>query len=876
MVSNRKQEIDRLVSCFGAGDLAQAEQIARRLLAADRQDEEALHLLAQICYRRGRAEESVTLMKELLGLNPAHAPYNNDYGVMLASLGRWDEAATAYGVAVVLDQRNVDARFNLALALFRTKQKDRARVELDRLMALRADLPEAVALNGELLRDEGRPTEAIEAFMQAIELGMETSDVYVNLGLALEDMNRGDEAAQALHKANRLDDGDAAACFHLGNFYRNKGNKDQAEKFFSRAVSLRPDFAEAHNNLGLLLQENGEAARAAACFEKALSKDPDMDAAHTNLGSSRLRQGWMDGAIDSFRRAIDINPQSAEAWNNLGNVYFRLHRLGEAEAAYRRSLDIRPSYVEADLNLGILLLLRGNLPEGWPRYESRWSMPGVAEKRPKFKQPEWEGDPLSGRTLLVYSEQGMGDNLQFVRYLPLLRERYPDSKIYFWCLPPLYRLFRSCAETWGIEALPPTVAGGLPPIDLQIALLSLPYRMGTELSSIPANVPYIWPESGLVEKWSSRLAELPGKKVGVVWASGEIYAFHKFRTVRLKQLEPLLNTPGISWVSLQKGSGAEQIVSEGLSGKIVNLMDEVEDFADTAAIMAGLDLVVSVDTSVPHLAGAMGVPVWLLDRFDTDWRWLLDRADSPWYPTMRIFRQTSFGDWPSAMDAAAAALAEWVSNADGGEVCSARNAAPVPAARIESVDEKALKLNLGCGNRKMDGFLNVDCVEVCQPDLVVNLERTPWPWPDNSVDEIKLIHVLEHLGQQTDVFLAIIKEMYRVCRDAARIEIIVPHPRSDTFLGDPTHVRPVTGAMLNLFSKRLNREWAEMGAANTPLGIILDVDFEIDSFVHTLEPEWQGKLSSGQLSEAEVAQAARQYNNVISQSTIVWRVRKPT
>ena len=228
------------------------------------------------------------------------------------------------------------------------------------------------------------------------------------------------------------------------------------------------------------------------------------------------------------------------------------------------------------------------------------------------------------------------------------------------------------------------------------------------------------------------------------------------------------------------------------------------------------------------------------------------------------------------MDAAAAALAEWVSNTDRGEVCSARNAAPVLEARIERVEEKALKLNLGCGNRKMDGFLNVDCVEVCQPDMVVNLERTPWPWPDNSVDEIKLIHVLEHLGQQTDVFLAIIKEMYRVCRDAARIEIIVPHPRSDTFLGDPTHVRPVTGAMLNLFSKRLNREWAEMGAANTPLGIILDVDFEIDSFVHTLEPEWQGKLSSGQLSEAEVAQAARQYNNVISQSTIVWRVRKPT
>lgn len=868
-VSSRNQKIEQLMTCFGVGDLAAAERIALQLLAENRGDEEALHLLAQIVYRQGRAAESVELMKEVLQINPVQASYNNDYGVMLASLGRWDEAATAYGMAVVLDQNNVDARFNLALALFRTKQRDRARIELDRLMAMRPDLPEAVALNGEMLREEGRPAESAEAFMKVIEQGMETSEVYVNLGLALEDLNRGEEAVQALQTANQFDDGDAAACFHLGNFYRNKGDKARAEQFFRRAVALRPDFAEAHNNLGLLLQESGEAARAAECFEKALSSAPDMDAAHTNLGSSRVREGWMESAIDSFQRALEINPRSAEAWNNLGNVYFRLHRLEEAEDAYRRSLEIKPEYVEADLNLGILLLLRGKLAEGWPSYESRWRMPGVAEKRPKFSQPEWTGDPLGSRTLLVYSEQGMGDNLQFVRYLPLLRQRYPDAKIYFWCLPPLYRLFQSCAAAWGVEALPPTVPGGLPPIDVQIALLSLPWRMGTTLESIPANVPYIAPSPELSEKWSARLTQLPGKKVGVVWASGEIYAFHKFRTVRLKQLEPLLAVGGISWVSLQKGNGASQIVSEGLSGKILDLMDEVEDFADTAAIIANLDLVVSVDTSVPHLAGAMGVPVWLLDRFDTDWRWLLDRADSPWYPSMRIFRQTSFGDWNSVMPRAAESLARWV-----GQPGETPVVVPEPTA-VPAVPTTALKLNLGCGNRKMAGFVNVDCVAVCQPDMVVDLEQTPWPWADSSVDEIKLIHVLEHLGQQTGVFLAIVKEIYRVCRDGARIEIIVPHPRSDTFLGDPTHVRPVTGQMLSLFSQKLNREWAEMGAANTPLGIILDVDFEIESHVHTLDADWQARLSSGQVSEAEVAQAARQYNNVISQSTIVWRARKP-
>jgi hypothetical protein len=175
----------------------------------------------------------------------------------------------------------------------------------------------------------------------------------------------------------------------------------------------------------------------------------------------------------------------------------------------------------------------------------------------------------------------------------------------------------------------------------------------------------------------------------------------------------------------------------------------------------------------------------------------------------------------------------------------------------------------------MAGFINVDRVAACQPDQLVDLEKLPWPWADDSVVEIRLFHVLEHLGQQTEVFLAIIKEMYRVCRDGARIEITVPHPRSDHFLGDPTHVRPVTDAMLDLFSQRFNRECAESGDSNTPLGLILGVDFEIESNLAALDPVWQEKLASGQISEAEMTQAARQYNNVITQSTIVWRVRKP-
>ena len=878
-VSSRQQQLQRLADCFDAGDFVKAELIAHDLLAIDRQDEQALHLLAQIVYRQRRTEESAGLMKNLLNINPAHAGYNNDYGVMLASLGRWNEAVVAYQTAVVLDKQNVDARFNLALALLRTKQTEKSRIELDSLIKSVPDLPEADALNGELLRKEGRSAEAVNALKKAIERGVKTAEVFANLGMALEDLNRGEESVEALRMADQLGGGDAMACFHLGNAYRDKGQDERARYFYTRAIALRPDLAEAHNNLGLILQD-GDSEQSAACFEKALSIDSAMDAAHSNLGNLRLRQGQMGEAIKSYQQALKINPQSAEAWNNLGSAYFRLRRLEEAEAAFQRSLAINPEYVEVDLNLGLLWLLRGEFSAGWPHYESRWKMPLVAEKRPKFVQPEWNGEPLAGRTLLVYSEQGMGDNLQFIRYLPLLHQRYPDSKIYFWCLPPLFRLFRACAVGWGIEALPPTVEGGLPPFDVQIALLSLPYRLGTESANIPGDVPYIRPASELITRWASRLAHLPGKKVGVVWASGEIYAFHKFRTVRLKQLEPLLGVEGISWVSLQKGSGVEQIAEEGLTDKILDIMDEVEDFADTAAIIAQLDLVISVDTSVPHLAGALGIPVWLLDRFDTDWRWLLDRTDSPWYPSMRIFRQTSFGDWDSVMQPTAVALVDWVASLGGQKSFMVGNkdsgiASPSVGGQYTG-DEPALKLNLGCGSRKMEGFVNVDCAEICRPDSVVDLEKIPWPWEDYSVDEIKLIHVLEHLGQQTEVFLGIIKEIYRICRDGARIEIVVPHPRSDYFLGDPTHVRPVSGDMLNLFNQRLNHEWAELGAANTPLGLILDVDFEIESLDHTLHQEWLDKLSSGQMSEAQIAQSARLHNNVIAQSTIIWRTRKPS
>ena len=472
--SDRKWKIERLAACFGAGDFAAAEDLVRQLLAADPQDEEASYLLAQIVFKRGRAEEAAALMRGVLDADPMRASFHNDYGVMLASLDRLDEAAAAYGMAVALDRNNVDARFNLALALFRTGQKERARAELDEVLAARPGLGEAWALDGELLFGEGRPADAFEAFSKAIGCGLETAKIYLNLGLVLEELNRGEEAIDALQKADQIGGDQGVACFHLGNLYRDRGDKAQAEHFFRRAVALRPDFAGANNNLGLVLQERGQWEEAAECFGRALASDPRMSAAHVNLGNVRVNEGRMESAVDSFRRAIEIDPRSVDAWCNLGNTYLQLQRREEAETAIHRALELRPDFSSADFSLGILLLQRGELSEGWPHYENRWQMPGMAGKRPKFSQPEWTGEALGQRTLLVYNEQGLGDNLQFARYLPLLSRHHPKARIYFWCVPPLHRLFEFCAAAWGIEALPPVLPSGLPPFDTWIALMCCP------------------------------------------------------------------------------------------------------------------------------------------------------------------------------------------------------------------------------------------------------------------------------------------------------------------------------------------------------------------------------------------------------------------
>jgi hypothetical protein len=344
---------------------------------------------------------------------------------------------------------------------------------------------------------------------------------------------------------------------------------------------------------------------------------------------------------------VALQPERADFYSNFGNGLNQGGWLDEAEAVYRRALLIAPDLNDARFNLSLLLLLTGRLREGWPGYEARWNTPQLVKERRSFSAPQWRGEAAPGKTLLLHGEQGFGDSIQFCRYAALAQAR--GLRVVLEIQQPLHRLSKSLA---GCDLV---LARGdpLPEFDFHCPLLSLPLAMGTDsLADIPAPIPYLRPDPDAVALWAGRISD--GFNVGLAWAgapraeSPAQAAFDRRRSLPHETLAPILAISGIKFFSLQKG----YLAGSGM----MDFMAEMADFADTAALIANLDLVISVDTAIAHLAGAMGKPVWLLNRLDTDWRWLTERSDTPWYPTMRIFRQRSGGDWDGVVAEVADAL----------------------------------------------------------------------------------------------------------------------------------------------------------------------------------------------------------------------------
>lgn len=477
-------------------------------------------------------------------------------------------------------------------------------------------------------------------------------------GRAAARAGRREEAVAAYQAAIAHDASYAEAHNNLANLLREAGDTDAAAHHYETAANCKPSYALAHFNLGCLRQaaEQPDAARAA--YEKAIAAKPDWAEPHYNLATIDKDAGDFERAAEGFRRTVTLNPAHGGGWNNLGLMLRRLARHRASLAAHVRSMAADLANPRPRFNAGMAHLTLGEFEAGWPLYEARGEIASVAKLAGlRTGIPRWQGAPLGRQTLLVESEQGLGDTIQFVRYLPLLRARpgAEEASVTLACDQAMLRLLSGFP---GVDRLleKPSRRKPVPRgHDHVVSLMSLPAIFETTLETIPAEIPYLTPHPALVGHWAPRIED-KGFKVGLVWAGRPQHENDRNRSIALGDLAPLAKIRGVSLYSLQKGPAEEALAKPPKGMTITPLGGRFADFADTAAAIANLDLVISVDTAVAHLAGAMGKPVWTLLPLVPDWRWMLERADSPWYPTMRLFRQETPGDWESVIAAVAKAL----------------------------------------------------------------------------------------------------------------------------------------------------------------------------------------------------------------------------
>ena len=494
--------------------------------------------------------------------------------------------------------------------------------------------------------------QAIAANRKAIALTPQFVETHCNLAGLLQRSGRSEEAISAIEAALACDSRYPDAHYNLGTILQGLGRLPEAAKAYEEAVRLRPDFALAHNNLGNTYHELGKLSAAISSYRRAVEVQPDFAVALTNLGSVLQKQGHSVEAIACFNRAIQVRPDFAEAYVNLGRAYLLEGNLDKAEVVLQSSLSLAPNIPEAHFDLALVYLSQQRFAEGWREFPWRLKCKGIPCR--DIPGPLWQGEDLRGSTLLVYAEEGFGDMFQMLRYVEPARRRV--GRVLLEVHAPLLPLMRSSGYSDVIAAGTP-----LPAFDLRCPILNLPSAFATNLENMPRDVPYLHADPGSRRAMERQAARYAGFKVGIAWQGSRGYAFDRERSIPLRHFAPLA-IEGVQLLSLQKNDGVEQLAEVANQFTVHNLAHKLDlqggAFMDTAAVMKNLDLVITSDTAIAHLAGALGVPVWVALNKAPDWRWFLKREDSPWYPTMRLFRQATPGDWPGVFSRIAAELAQ--------------------------------------------------------------------------------------------------------------------------------------------------------------------------------------------------------------------------
>jgi tetratricopeptide (TPR) repeat protein len=511
---------------------------------------------------------------------------------------------------------------------------------------------DALHLLGVVAAQQGRHEEACRLIGRALAINAGSAQALCNYALALNALGRFDEALASCNKALALHPSYGYAHNCRAATLQAVGRYEEALAAADLVLLHQPNELEALNRRGNALHSMGRHEEALVSYDRALALQPDSVEALNNRATALHSLNRFEEAIASCDRALALRPEYLEALHNRGNALRDLGRHQEALASYARALALRPNYGEAHCGQSLVYLALGDFPRGFSEYEWRWrTRPPIMTPR-NFSQPLWKGDAdLAGKTILLHAEQGLGDTLQFCRYMPMVAAR--SARVVLEVQPPLKPLLGSLAGVAQIFAQ----GESLPDFDLHCPLLSLPLAFDTRLETVPASIPYIAAPPDRAALWASRLGPKVGPRVGIVWAGSAKHGYDRNRSIGLAPLL-VLAASDIALVSLQKELRAPDRDLLGAHGDILCLGEEFAEFADTAAVIAELDLIISVDTAVAHLAGAMGKPVFILLPYAPDWRWLLDRTDSPWYPTARLFRQKQPGDWDSVIARVRAALAE--------------------------------------------------------------------------------------------------------------------------------------------------------------------------------------------------------------------------
>ena len=630
------------------GDLAEAETLIRKALACQ-EDATFVGNLGSVLFESGRPAEAESAFRRALELAPNFIEAHNNLGNLYNGAGRFAEAEDSLRRALALNPDYVDSLFNLGNLFYATARLAEGEAAFRRVVALRPDFAKAHNNLGNLLLLAGRFAEAEVSLRLALTLQPDFVEALSNLGIVLQESGQFAEAELCLRRALECNPDYAKALYNLGNLLHLTGRPAEAELAFRAVPEHSPDFSNAYNNLGNMLNEARRFTESEIVLRRALESDPHLAEAHYNLGNLLFETKRIAEAEAAYCRTLELKPDFVKAHGNLGKIFHESKRLDAAEAAYRRALALNPDYAEAAYGLSLLLLNRGRYAEAWPYHELRYS-PSRANHNialPSLAFPQWQGESLAGKSLLLWSEQGLGDQIQFSRYASMLKQR-GVSRITLVCAPAL----KSVLET--IEGVDAVLAETepMPLHDYWSLLMSVPLHVGTTIETIPNRLPYLHANPERVNAWRLRLPS-QNLKVGLVWSGNPrvadftANAIDQRRSMHVRQFMPLLQLPGITFVSLQKGDAAHaQLAEFPAELRPLDMMAEARDFGDTAAIIQNLDLVISVDTSVAHLAGALNKPVWVLSRFDNCWRWLEEREDSPWYPgVVRLFRQPSPGDW---------------------------------------------------------------------------------------------------------------------------------------------------------------------------------------------------------------------------------------